>query len=229
MHGLEGPLEGKTYPAGIMVGNEEQSDEWIAAIVSYIRTNLSNEGTLVTADDVKKVRDKTTGKDAPYTYEELVHSVPQILIPNEGWKITASHSVPTRIGGRASPNSAFNFEGWSTGGNQEKDMWYQIEFPEIMNISELHYNATPISRGWRPDAPPPLHTYPRGYIPETSTDGNSWKEIKNGKGEQADVSLVFEPIETKFVRMKLTENFGSQEDHEIPWSMRQMKIYGYVK
>jgi mono/diheme cytochrome c family protein len=42
MHGLEGPLDGKTFPAGIMVGNKEQSDEWIAAIVSYIRTNLSN-------------------------------------------------------------------------------------------------------------------------------------------------------------------------------------------
>ena len=229
MHGLEGPLEGKTYPAGIMVGNEEQSDEWIAAIVSYIRTNLSNEGTLVTAEEVKKVREKTVQKEAPYTYKELVRSVPQIIAPNEDWKVTASHSVPTRIGGRASPYSAFNFEGWSTGGNQEKEMWYQIEFPELMNVSEIHYNATPISRGWRPDAPPPLHTYPRGYILETSTDGSSWKEIENGKGEQADVSMVFEPVRTKFVRMRLTENFGPQEDREIPWSIRQMKIYGYLE
>lgn len=227
MHGLEGPLDGKTFPAGIMVGNEEQSDEWIAAITSYIRTNLSNEASLVSPEDVKKVREKTASKEAPYTYQELVHSVPQILMPGSDWKITASHSVPTRIGGRASPNSAFNFEGWSTGGNQEKDMWYQIELPELMNISEIHYNATPISRGWRPDAPPPLHTYPRGYILEVSTDGNSWKEIENGKGEKADVSLLFEPIETKYIRMRLTENFGPQEDREIPWSIRQMKIYGY--
>jgi hypothetical protein len=184
---------------------------------------------LVTAQDVKKVRDKTAEKEAPYTFDELVRSVPQMLLPNSDWKITASHSVPTRIGGRASPNSAFNFEGWSTGGNQEKDMWYQIEFPKLMNVSEIHYNATPISRGWRPDAPPPLHTFPRGYILEASTDGTTWKEIQQGKGTQADVSLVFEPMKTKYLRMRLTENFGPQEEHEIPWSMRQMKIYGYME
>lgn len=229
MHGLEGPLDGNTYPAGIMVGNEEQSDEWIASIVSYIRSNLSNEATLVTEEDVKIIRAKTEGKDNPYSYEELIKSVPTILTPSEDWKIMASHSIPTRIGGRASPKSAFNFEGWSTGGNQEKDMWYQIEFPEIRNISELHFNATPIYRGWGPDAPPPLHTFPRAYVLETSTDGNSWKEIENEKGQQADVTLIFEPIETKFLRIRLTENFGPQEDHEIPWSMRQMKIYGQIK
>ena len=32
MHGLTGPINGKTYPGGVMVGNKEQSDEWIAAI-----------------------------------------------------------------------------------------------------------------------------------------------------------------------------------------------------
>lgn len=226
MHGLEGPIKGKTYPAGIMIGNKEQSDEWIAAIVSYIRTNLSNEGSLVTAKEVQKVRSKTTEHDGPYSYDELVKSVPQILTPTEDWKITASHSVPTRIGGRASPSSAFNFEGWSTGGNQEKGMWFQIKFPEKMYISELHFNATPISRGWRPDAPPPLQTFPRGYILETSMDGDSWMKIENSKGEQADVSMVFDPVKAKFLRIKLTENFGPLEDHKIPWSMRQMKIYG---
>ena len=226
MHGLEGPINGKTYPAGIMVGNKEQSDEWIAAIVSYIRTNLSNEGSLVTAEDVNEVRTKTKGRDGSYTFDELMKSVPQLLTPSEDWNITASHSVPTRIGGRASPNSAFNFEGWTTGGNQEKGMWFQIEFPEKMNISEIHFNATPISRGWRPGAPPPLHTFPRGYLLESSMDGSSWKEIEKGKAEQADVSLIFDSIEAKFIRMRLTENFGPQEDREIPWSMRQMKLYG---
>lgn len=47
LRGLEGPIEGKTYPGGIMVGMEEQSDEWIAAITSYIRLNLTNEASLV--------------------------------------------------------------------------------------------------------------------------------------------------------------------------------------
>jgi len=60
-------------------------------------------------------------------------------------------------------------------------------------------------------------------------DGSSWNEIEKGEGEQADVSLIFDPVETKFIRMRLTENFGPQEDREIPWSIRQMKIYGASK
>jgi len=226
MHGMEGPLDGKKFPAGIMVGNKEQSDEWIAAITSYIRTNLSNDATMITAEDVAQVRSKTKNREGAYKYEELMHSVPQILFPQEEWKITASHSVPTRIGGRASSASAFNFEGWSTGGNQKKGMWFQIEFPGQMNISELHFNATPISRGWRPDAPPPLQTFPRGYVLEASKDGNTWKEIERNRGNHADISIVFDPVQTKFLRMTLLEDFGPQEDLEIPWSMRQMKIYG---
>jgi mono/diheme cytochrome c family protein len=226
MHGMEGPLDGKAYPAGIMVGNKEQTDEWIAAITSYIRTNLSNDATMIAAEDVAKIRSKTKEREGAYKYGELMADVPQILLPGEDWKVTASHSVPTRIGGRASPNSAFNFEGWSTGGNQKKGMWFQIEFPEQLNISEFHFNATPISRGWRPDAPPPLQTFPRGYVLEASKDGNIWEEIEKNKGDHEDISIIFNPVKAKFLRMTLLEDFGPQEEIEIPWSIRQMKIYG---
>ncbi|MGB5553673.1 MAG: c-type cytochrome [Flavobacteriaceae bacterium] len=226
MYGLEGPIEGKSYTAGIMVGNKEQSDEWIASIASYIRTNLSNEATLVSAQDVAKVRSETNQRRTAYRFDELMHSVPQILVPSDQWKITASHSVPTRIGGTASPRSAFNFEGWSTGGNQEKGMWFQIGFPEATSVSELHFNSPPISRGWRPDAPPPLQTYAREYKLEASVDGVNYTEVVKGKGEHADVFLRFEPVRAKFLKMTLLDSFGPQEDIEIPWAIRQMKVFG---
>ena len=182
MHGLQGPLDGKTYAAGIMVGNKEQSDEWIASVVSYIRTNLSNKATMVTAADVAKVRAKTAVREGPYPYDELMKSVPVEIVPSEAWKVTASHSVPTRIGGTAAPSSAFNFEGWSTGEDQKKGMWFQIALPKPISISELHFTSPPKSRGWSPDAPPPLQTYPRAYTLEASDDGKSWTKIAEGKG-----------------------------------------------
>ncbi len=226
MHGLEGPLDGKTYPAGIMVGNKEQSDEWIAAIVSYIRTNLSNEGSMVTAEDVRAVRSKTSEREGPYHYDELMKSVPRELLPNENWKITASHTVPTRIGGTAAPSSAFNFEGWTTGEDQKKGMWFQIELPEPANISELHFTSQPNSRGWRPDAPPPIQTYPRAYVLEASNDGKSWSKLVEEKGNHAKVVLVFDPVDTKFLRMTLLKDVEPMEDLKIPWSIKQMKVFG---
>jgi mono/diheme cytochrome c family protein/glucose/arabinose dehydrogenase len=226
MHGLQGPLDGKTYPAGIMVGNKEQSDEWIASIASYIRTNLSNDATMVTSEEVSQIRSKTKDREGPYHYEELMNSVPQVLAPSEAWKITASHSVVTRIGGTAAPSSAFNFEGWSTGENQKKGMWFQIELPDISNISALHFVAPPMSRGWRPDAPPPWQTYPRAFILETSEDGADWKTLIEVIGSNSKVELNFEPIKAKFLRITQKANVEFEEGEISPWSMREMKLYG---
>ncbi len=225
MHGLEGPLGGTSYPAGIMVGNKEQSDEWIAAITSYIRQNLSNKASMITPEEVANIRAKTTAKNTPYKYEELLSEVPQSLVPTNEWKITASHTVATRIGGTAAASSAFNFEGWSTGENQKEDMWFQIEFPEVFSVSELHFNAPPKSRGWSPNAPPPLQTYPRSYMLEASIDGLNWKKLAEGKCDQADVLIAFDLVKTKFLRITQLENIEENE-LVIPWAMRQMKIFG---
>jgi mono/diheme cytochrome c family protein/glucose/arabinose dehydrogenase len=226
MHGLKGPLNGKTYPAGIMVGNKEQSDEWIASIASYLRTNLSNEATMVMPEEVTQIRSKTKNRQGPYHYEELMNSVPEVMMPSEAWKITASHSVPTRIGGTASPSSAFNFEGWSTGVNQQKGMWFQIELPEISNISELHFVSPPKSRGWSPDAPLPWQTFPRAFILETSEDGKNWKTLIKEVGSKSRVELSFEPTKAKFLRITQQADIKYEEGEESPWAMKEMKLFG---
>jgi mono/diheme cytochrome c family protein len=226
LRGLEGPLDGRTYPAGIMVGNSEQSDDWIAAIASYIRVGLTNEASMVRPEEVARIRENTAGHTKPYTFGELMASVPQVLPLGDSWKLTASHTVPTRIGGTASPRSAFNFEGWSTGEHQQPGMWFQIEFPVTATLTELHFNAPPIRKGWGADAPAPIQTYPRGYKLEVSTDGTTWQEVASGQPDNQEVKMVFEPASAKFIKITQT---GTPEDSpdEIPWSMRQMKIYGY--
>lgn len=226
MHGLQGPLDGETYAAGIMVGNKEQSDEWIAAISSYIRANLSNKASMVTAEEVAKIRRKTMEQEGSYSYDKLMSSMPLVLVPNEAWNVTASHSVATRIGGTASPSSAFNFEGWSTGENQLKGMWFQIELPEILDISELHFISPPKSRGWSPDAPPPWQTFPRAFVLETSVDGKKWNTIVEDIGSKSNVALIFNSIRTKFLRITQQADIKFKEGEESPWSMKEMKLYG---
>src|SRR5690606_24227044 len=110
------------YPGSIMIGMGDQSDDWIASVLSYIRLSLDNKATIVSPKEVAEIRNGSSDQKQSYKYPELRASTPQLMVPTEAWKITASHNAPTRVGGKTSPASAFNFEGWSTGVMQQKGM-----------------------------------------------------------------------------------------------------------
>ena len=56
---------------------------------------------------------------------------------------------------------------------------------------------------------------------------NQWNTIVAGKCDSPDAILSFAPSKTKFLRFVLTDNL--EEDGEIPWSMRQLKIFGILQ
>ncbi|WP_316811690.1 HEAT repeat domain-containing protein [Pedobacter heparinus] len=70
LHGLSGPVNGKTYP-DIMPALEGNDDEYIASALSYIRNDLGNKAPVVNPSDVKKVRKETNGRSIPWTVKEL--------------------------------------------------------------------------------------------------------------------------------------------------------------
>ncbi|MDO1449020.1 c-type cytochrome [Rhodocytophaga aerolata] len=84
LHGLTGPVEGKTYP-DMMPPMGTNDDEWVASVLSYVRYDLglSERGfggnlspeflsrVIVTPEEVKKARDQTAGRTKTFTWEEL--------------------------------------------------------------------------------------------------------------------------------------------------------------
>ena len=231
LHGLEGAIEGKTYAGGLMQPMKEQSDQWISDVVSYIRNGLSNDASFVTPQQVAAIRANTNKQAGMYKFESLLKQVPVEFVPDQSWKFYATHTASTRVGGNASPKSAFNYEGWSTGKTQEKDMVFQVEFPSEYTLSEFHFTSTSgFKRGQRPAAgvtPEFTHTYPRNLIIEASTNGSDWKLVQaNVKGTQGDNIVAMTPTRTKFLRLKLAEGVNAAADNITPWSMRSMKIYG---
>jgi len=70
LHGLTGPINGKTY-TNMMPPLGSNDDEYIAAVLSYIRNDLSNKARAVRPDRVKRVREQTADRDKPWTKEEL--------------------------------------------------------------------------------------------------------------------------------------------------------------
>ena len=226
VHGLTGPLEGKTYPGGLMVSMADNTDEWIASVASFIRTNLENQASLVTPEDVARVRAETAGRTTPYSYEQLSASVPVPIQPDKTtWKVSASHSAPTRVGGTASAMGAFSFEGWTTGVAQEQGMWFQVEMAAPAMLTEIQFDASFRRRGRGPDAPPPVVTFPRGYRVQVSMDGSTWSApVAEGQGDGRTTVITFEPVQARFVRITQTAAVEDAPD----WSMQELQFYGLM-
>ncbi len=70
LHGLTGPVDGKEYP-DVMPPMGHNDDEYIAAVLSYIRNDLGNSSSDVRAQTVAKVRNETEGRKEYWTMEEL--------------------------------------------------------------------------------------------------------------------------------------------------------------
>lgn len=231
LHGMEGAIDGKTYAGNMMASMKEQSDEWVSDVISYIRNGLSNDASLITPQQVATIRAKTAGQKGIYQFDKLTKMVPREIPVKEGCVVTASHTASTRIGGNVSPMSAFTYEGWTTGLKQAKGMWYQIEFPKEIAVAEVHFNAPQMAqRGWTSNAkrpterPPSVQTYPRTYAVETSLDGKTWQEvIASQKGAAGENIVSLNAPKAKYLRLKLNEGL---ETDDIPWSMRQLKVFG---
>ena len=54
LHGLMGELDGKTY-AGLMLPMKGNDDQWLAEVLTYIRTAFGNNASAITKDDVATI------------------------------------------------------------------------------------------------------------------------------------------------------------------------------
>lgn len=236
LHGLSGDIGGESYSGILMAPMGNQSDEWIASVASFVRANFENESSLVTPEDVARVRKATADQKVPYTFDQLWGSIPKVLEPAAAWKITASHAAETRKGSTATAAGAFTYEGWTTGITQKEGMWFQVEFPTTVRLSEIQFKSPPISRGWRKGSPPPIQTSPLGFDVEVSSDGKTWeKVVTDGEGTGSYTQVTLDSRPCKLVRLTLTksasvihgERRGQPYDFEVSWNMRELKLYGF--
>jgi mono/diheme cytochrome c family protein/glucose/arabinose dehydrogenase len=134
LHGMTGPLEGRTYPAGVMMPLGTNTDDWIAAIASYVRNSFGNRSPFVTAADVARVRAATTARKTMWTPEELEASQPRLLLAQPSWKLSASHNS-------AAASGALTFTTWNTGAPQQSGMWFQVELPDAVRLAEIQFES----------------------------------------------------------------------------------------
>ena len=131
MHGLTGPIDGTTY-TDVMVPMGTNKDDWIAAIASYVRNGFGNTGTIVSPADVARVR--AANRKIAWRVEELEAMLPTLVAAQPTWAATASQNP------QMAP-AALMAGTWSTGVPQQAGMWFQLELPAPMSITEIQFDS----------------------------------------------------------------------------------------
>jgi mono/diheme cytochrome c family protein len=203
LHGLEGPVNGKTYTAP-MVSMKSQDDQWIADIATYLKNEFGNSSGCVEAEEVAAVRAQTKDRTEPWTIKDLNEVVPQALNKKQ-WKVTASHNskeAKLALDGKANTR-------YSTGTPQKEGMWYQIEFPEAVDLTTVRLDSAGSPRD-----------FPAQYQAEISLDGSNWATVqKNAKGEYSLITVDMPATKTKFFRIT------NKSKNRLYWSIHEIEAF----
>ena len=220
LHGLTGPIEGRSYAGQIMVSQAQQPDEWIANVASYIRNAMTNQASFVSPEQVGALRARYAARTTVWTSPELASTVPVLMHVQSTWKASASHNSENAY-------RAFTTSGWSSGTPQQPGMWFQFELPEPVTLAEMQFQfggAPGWGRAQGVPAPPPGTPpviIPRAYRVQMSMDGSTWSApVAEVPGSAASSVIAFAPAKTKFVRITQT----ATADSAPPWSIQQLQL-----
>ena len=210
LHGLTGPINGKTYEAQ-MVTMGNNSDEWIADVASYVRKSFGNQGELVTKDQVRQLRAATKSRTLAWTIEELGEGFPHPMENRKEWKLTASHNpaaLKLAIDGEPSTR-------WTSNKEQVPGFWLQIELPAAAEVAGVVLDTA--SSG---------NDYPRGYTIALSADGQTWDApVLQGEGKVGSSDYLFpKPATARFVKITQTGDAKGKF-----WSIHELQLLAPAK
>lgn len=207
LHGLTGPVNGKTYE-GQMIPLGANGDQYAADVASYIRNSFGNQASLISVEDVARVRAANSDRKTPWTLPEIAIRLPQPVGNRAAWKITTNRTgaapaaVPVAaLADGAAPVAVAVPETVGpatlsfTAAAPVTGAWLQVELPEVATLSDIRVSS---------EKSP--NNYTRAYKVELSADGQAWGEpVATGNGTGALVDISFPPTKAKFVRITHTE------------------------
>ena len=206
LYGLSGPVDEENFE-GLMIPMESYGDAWIADVASFVRNSFGNSASMLTSNQVSRIRARIGERGEAFTIPQLLSMLPAALANSASWKVTASvnSNQPAQVVDSSSPSA------WRSDEPQAAGMWLQIELPETVALVEIALDAA--AAGGSPAG------FPRGYKVQTSNDGNAWSDpIAEGKGRGANTVISFDPVKAKFLRIALTASDAA------PWSVGKIQL-----
>ena len=208
--GITGPVDDETYE-GLMVPMASYDDGWIADVASYVRNDFDNSGSMITSNQVARIRARIGNRTEPFTIPELLALLPVAVTNQSTWKVTASHNSEMAQNATA---GASRQTAWVVGASQASGMWFQIELPEPIPICEINLDAATSNAG-------KVAGFPRLSKVQLSMDGREWinPTVEIQRRGPAFVFL-FDPIRAKVIRIVST----SSAPDDAPWSISRAQI-----
>ncbi|HEX3134643.1 MAG TPA: discoidin domain-containing protein [Planctomycetota bacterium] len=211
LDGLLGELDGKSY-AGFMLPMKGNDDQWLAEVLTYVRTSFGNSASSITKDDVARVRAATKNRAAPYTLAELGDLVPISHEQMSKWSFTASNN-PDAAKRAVDGDPASR---WDTGAGQTAGQWFQFDMGKPWSLSQMAVDCA----GSEND-------YPRGWEVRVSDDGQKWSDpIVKGEGTKALMEIAFpKGTSARYVRIIQTASGKTG----LFWSIHELSVCGAEK
>ena len=207
LHGMQGPLDGKTYSAGIMPPQASNDDKWIANVATYVRNSFGNNSSTITPAMVETIRKTDSSRTTMWTQEELLKIEPKELKNQKRWKLTSSHGARS-LKNAIDRNPATRY---SSEKKMASGMWLQIELPNAVNIETLIMDTT--------KSP---NDFPAKYTVSFSMDGKTWETTPLQDGTP-EVTTLFTPA-TKARFIKINQK-GSSKSYF--WSIHELRLFGH--
>jgi len=208
LYGLTGSRdEGERY-MGSMVGlGGANPDQWTADVVSYVRNSFGNAASLVTAEEVARVRAANRGRVRPWPVPELSRATRSVIPYTPEWKLSASHNA-------AMVDFAINGSGavsWTSGEPQAEGHWFQVDLSEATAVTGIEMVAPVAGDG-----------YPRSFEVDVSEDGSSWRTVVPvGSATSAAVRVEFDAVSARQLRISL----GEPPEEADPWAIQKLRIF----
>lgn len=203
LHGMTGPVNGKTYQAGMMLALKDYDDRYLASVLTYIRNTWGNQAEMVTPQDVARIRRATLMRTTPYTENELDSLLLHLDCPPERWKMTASHRSDDAI----LLSDDDEKTRWRSHHEMKGEMWIEAEFPHARELNYILLDA-------KHDI-----DFPDKLRIEFSADGKSWNKKIDADG-QRKFELKFARTAAKKVRISVAE------DKKKWWTISDLDISG---
>ena len=206
LHGMQGPIDGKTYSAGIMPPQATNDDKWISDVATYIRNDFGNSNSMITPEMIKSIRKNNSTRTAMWTQKELEELEPRELLNQKRWKMTASHGQSTI------QNAIDRRDGsrYTSGKTMEPGMWVQIELPSAVTIQRVVMNAKQS-----------INDFPSEYSISLSMNGRDWETGDTQKGTPS-ISTSFTP-DTKARYIRINQEGQSRSYF---WSIHELYLFG---
>ncbi|WP_158969628.1 c-type cytochrome [Paraglaciecola sp. L3A3] len=209
MHGMQGEIDGVAYTGGMMPSIASNGDDYVANVLTYIRNDFQNEASLITTEDVAKVKEINKDREQMWTQKELQTKFSKELTNKPKWKTTANFESHRRLNLDKLIDAKFG-PPFSTKGFKEKGQAITIELPNIAIISEVVIDSSQVKV-----------FSSLFYNIEFSEDGVNWYTvIKTLTATEFDRNQTLGQ-QAKFIRIT-----NMQDSNVHPWRINEISLFG---